>query len=79
MAELRKLSTREVFELYTESRRFGFPVVIDGYFLTASLTEIFESKKQAMIPLLLGWNSAEIPGGAVMQGKTLQQKTISVL
>ncbi len=74
LAELRKLSTREVFELYTESRRFGFPVVIDGYFLTASLTEIFESKKQAMIPLLLGWNSAEIPGGAVMQGKTFTEE-----
>ena len=80
LAELRKLSTREVFELYTESRRFGFPVVIDGYFLTASLPEIFESKKQAMIPLLLGWNSAEIPGGAVMQGKTFTEENyISII
>lgn len=69
IAELRKLSTRELFEIFTESRRFGFPTVIDGYFLPATLPEIFEAKKQAQVPLLLGWNSAEIPGGAFMQGQ----------
>ena len=69
LAELRKLSTREVYEIYNESKRFGFPAVIDGYFLPKSLPEIFESKQQAMVPLLLGWNSAEIPGMAFMQGQ----------
>ncbi len=73
LAELRKLSTRELFELYNQSKRFGFPSVIDGYFLPASLPEIFESNKQAMVPLLLGWNSAEIPGTAFMQGKPYTQ------
>lgn len=66
LAELRKLSTRELFEVYNESKLFGFPVVIDQYFLPASLPEIFAAKKQAMVPLLLGWNSAEIPGMAFM-------------
>ena len=69
LAELRKLSTREVYEIYNESKRFGFPAVIDGYFLPKTLPEIFESKQQAMVPLLLGWNSAEIPGMAFMQGQ----------
>ncbi len=68
LAELRKLSTRELYEIYNESKRFGFPVVIDHYFLTGSLPEIFKAKKQAMVPLLAGWNSAEIPGMAFMQG-----------
>lgn len=68
LAELRKLSTRDLFEIYSESKRFGFPVVIDKYFLTAPLPEIFEAKNQAMVPLLLGWNSAEIPGIAFMMG-----------
>jgi para-nitrobenzyl esterase len=68
LAELRKLSTKELFEVYTESKRFGFPIVIDGYFLETSLPEVFEKKKQAMVPLLLGWNSAEITGQGVMQG-----------
>ncbi|MFM2362320.1 MAG: hypothetical protein RLZZ316_1222 [Bacteroidota bacterium] len=75
IAELRKLSTRELFEIFTESRRFGFPTVIDGYFLTATLPEIFEAKKQAQVPLLLGWNSAEIPGGAFMQGQPYNKES----
>jgi len=68
LAELRKLSTRDLFELYKESGRFGFPVVLDGYFLPSSLPEIFNAKKQAMVPLLLGWNSSEVPGAAFMMG-----------
>ena len=68
LAELRKLSTRDLFELYKESGRFGFPVVLDSYFLPSSLPEIFNAKKQAMVPLLLGWNSSEIPGAAFMMG-----------
>ncbi len=68
LTELRKLSTRELFEIYTESKQSRFPLVIDGYFLTASISETFAAKKQAMVPLLLGWNSAEIPGMAFMNG-----------
>ncbi len=74
LAELRKLSTREIYEIYNDSRRFGFPVVIDGYFLTATLPEIFAKKQQAMVPLLLGWNSAEIPGQAFMQGQAYNEE-----
>ena len=68
IAALRKLSTRAIYEIYNESKRFGFPAVLDGYFLPKTLPEIFESKEQAMVPLLLGWNSAEIPGMAFTQG-----------
>lgn len=68
LAELRKLSTKDVYEIYKASGRFGFPAVIDGYFLKNSLPETFESKQQAMVPLLAGWNSAEIPGMSFMQG-----------
>jgi len=69
LKELRALSTRELFEMFQESGRFGFPVVVDGYFLPQTLVEIFNKGKQAQVPLLLGWNSAEIPGQAFMQGK----------
>ncbi len=68
LASLRALSTREVYEIYQEARRFGFPTVIDGYFYPKTIPEIFRAGEQAKIPLLLGWNSAEIPGGAFMQG-----------
>ena len=69
IAQLRALNTRELYEIYNESKRFGFPVVIDGYFLPKTLPEIFNARQQAQVPLLLGWNSAEIPGQAFMQGQ----------
>ncbi len=69
IAELRKLSTKDIYELYNASKRFGFPTVVDGYFYPKSIPEIFNAKEQAQVPLLLGWNSAEIPGMAFMQGK----------
>ena len=69
LKQLRKMSTREIFELYNESKRFGFPAVIDSYFLPKSLPEIYRDNQQAQIPVLVGWNSAEIPGMAFMYGK----------
>ncbi|HEX6226654.1 MAG TPA: carboxylesterase family protein [Chryseolinea sp.] len=69
LAQLRALSTREIYEIYTESKRFGFPTVIDNFFYPKSIPEIFNAKEQAQVPLLLGWNSAEIPGTAFMQGQ----------
>src|SRR4051812_31993984 len=68
IAQLRALSTRDLYEIYSEAKRFGFPTVIDGYIITKSIPEIFKAKEQAQVPLLLGWNSAEIPGMAFMQG-----------
>ena len=69
LAQLRALSTRELYEIYNESKRFGFPVVIDGYFLPKTIPQIFNAKQQAQVPLLVGWNSAEIPAGAFMFGQ----------
>ena len=69
LASLRKLSTRDIYEIYTNSRRFGFPLVVDGYLLPKTLPELFEEGAQAQVPLLVGWNSAEIPGMALMQGQ----------
>ena len=68
LAQLRAASTRDLYEVYAESKRFGFPSVIDGYFYPKNMADIFLAKEQAQVPLLLGWNSAEIPGMAFMQG-----------
>lgn len=69
LAQLRALSTRDLYELYSESKRFGFPTVIDGYFYPKTIPELYKAKHVAQVPLLLGWNSAEIPGMAFMQGE----------
>ena len=75
--ELRKLDTETLFEVYKKSGRFGFPGVVDGYFLPKTLPEIFRAGEQAQIPLLLGWNSAETPGMAFTQGSYTQENYIN--
>lgn len=74
LAELRALDTDEIFKAYNESGRFGFPTVIDSYFLPKPLPEIFKAGEQAQIPLLVGWNSAEAGSGGFMQGKELNKE-----
>ena len=74
LEELRKLSTEEIFKIYNDSKRFGFPLAVDGYLLPKTLPEIFEAGEQAQVPLLLGWNSAEIPGMAFMQGQPYSEE-----
>jgi len=74
LKELRALSTREVYEIYNDSKRFGFPIVMDGYFLPKTIPQIFSAKEQAQVPLLLGWNSAEIPGQAFMFGQPYKEE-----
>jgi para-nitrobenzyl esterase len=69
LKQLRALPARDIYELFDESKMFGFPIVIDGYFLPKTMPQIFAAKEQAQVPLLLGWNSAEIPGQAFMQGQ----------
>jgi para-nitrobenzyl esterase len=69
LAELRKLTTRELFEIQSETRKNYNTTVIDGYVYPKSIPAIFNAKEQAQVPLLLGWNSAEMPGMAFMQGK----------
>lgn len=62
--EFRNLSTAELFELYNDNNTY-FPIVLDDYLLGKSLPEIFEAREQAQVPLLLGWNSAEMGAGAM--------------
>ena len=72
--ELRALSSRDIYEIFKESGRFGFSPAIDGYFFPKSLPEIFEAGEQAQVPLLLGWNSAELPAMALMGGQPLTEE-----
>ena len=40
---------------------------IDGYLLPKSLPEIFAAGEQAHVPILVGWNSAEVPYQAIFR------------
>ena len=72
--QLRALSSREVYELFDESKMFGFPIVVDGYFLPKTIPQIFAAKEQAQVPLLLGWNTAEITAMDFKQGQPYKEE-----
>ncbi|MDP4209316.1 MAG: carboxylesterase family protein [Bacteroidota bacterium] len=57
LSDLRKLSADSLLKL---SAFASFPMPIDGYFFPESPLAIFSTGKQMDIPLLAGWNSAEV-------------------
>ncbi|MEB0263869.1 MULTISPECIES: carboxylesterase family protein [unclassified Mucilaginibacter] len=70
---LKELREMPADKLLDEAAKPGTPsmqsATIDGYFLTKKPVESFMAGEQAKVPLLVGWNSAEIPYQAVMYGK----------
>ena len=71
LSELRALSARDLLD---DAAKPGLPPLssgtVDGYFLIKKPVESFAAGEEARVPLLVGWNSAEIPYQAVMYGKT---------
>jgi para-nitrobenzyl esterase len=69
LADLRAIPADKLLD---EAAKPGNPplssATIDGYFLPKDPAEIFAAGEQAKVPLLVGWNSAEIPYQAVMYG-----------
>lgn len=57
LADLRKIPADSLLKLSQNSR---FPTTIDGYFLPETPQAIFAGGRQMDIPLLAGWNSAEV-------------------
>ncbi|NDP27377.1 MAG: carboxylesterase family protein [Flavobacterium sp.] len=75
LKDLRAMSTLELFQKSSGTSMGIFKSTIDGYFLPQSLPEIFEAKQQAMVPLLLGWNSEEMNYRALNIGKELTNES----
>ena len=57
LADLRKIPADSLLKWSAGSR---FPTAVDGYFFPESPQVIFATGKQMDIPLLAGWNSAEV-------------------
>nr|WP_315212896.1 carboxylesterase family protein [uncultured Flavobacterium sp.] len=75
LKNLREMSTLELYQKSLGSSLGVFKTTIDGYFLTKILPETFEAKQQAMIPLLLGWNSEEMTYRALTARKDISNET----
>lgn len=57
LADLRKIPADKLLELSASAQ---FPPTVDGYFFPESPQAIFDAGKQMHVPLLVGWNSAEV-------------------
>ena len=63
LAALRAFTAQQVLEAASKGAFASigrFPIAIDGYFLPAEPLAIYESGKQAHVPLMAGWNSEEL-------------------
>ena len=68
LADLRAIPADKLLDLAAKQGGFSMAVVIDGYFLPKQGSAIYAAGEQQHVPLLAGWNSAEIPYQAFLQG-----------
>ena len=86
LAALRAISSQQILDAASKGGFASvgrFPIAIDGYFLPADPLTIYASGKQARVPLLAGWNSAELGWQALFgrEAATLEnyQKVVAKL
>lgn len=60
LAEMRALSAEELLKK-SSTNYMNKMYNIDGYFFTEQPVETFKNGRQAQVPLLVGWNSTEVP------------------
>ena len=66
LAELRAMSAEKVLEATAKPGVPWFTSTIDGYFFPKPPAAIFAAGEQAHVPLLVGWNSQEMGGNAIL-------------
>lgn len=68
LSDLRAIPAAQLLDAAYKPGAWRLAATIDGYFLPKSPAAIFEAGEQAHVPLLVGWNSAEIPYQAFTGG-----------
>jgi len=66
LSALRAMPAQELLQAASMPGAFSASSTVDGYFLPKLPSAIFAVGEQAKVPLLAGWNSAEIPFQAFM-------------
>jgi len=61
LANLRAMPAAQLLDAAAKPGAWNFLDIIDGYFFTKQPVEILEAGEEAHVPLLVGWNSAEVP------------------
>ena len=61
LAALRAIPAVQLLDMAAKPGAWHLSATVDGYFFPEPPEKIFEKGEQAHVPLLVGWNSAEIP------------------
>ncbi|SFV31656.1 carboxylesterase/lipase family protein [Thermoflavifilum thermophilum] len=69
LQELRAIPAEKLLDEASQPGAFRVMPCVDGYFFPQTPDSIFAAGQQAHVPLLVGWNSTEVPYVALMQGK----------
>jgi para-nitrobenzyl esterase len=71
LESLRAASAQEILEFYKKAVPQTYWPIIDGYFLPNNISKKIQAGEQAQIPLMIGWNSAEMPVNRLMKSDDL--------
>ncbi|GAA4415933.1 carboxylesterase family protein [Nibrella viscosa] len=66
LTELRAIPAEKLLEATAQQGTPRFGINVDGYFLPKPGVTIFANGEQARVPLLVGWNSEEMNGRAIL-------------
>ncbi len=74
LADLRAFSAKQLLD---SASKWHQAVVVDGYFFNKQPYETLQNGEEARVPLLVGWNSTEVPYQFLMGRDTLTQDNYS--
>ncbi|SDM20006.1 para-nitrobenzyl esterase [Catalinimonas alkaloidigena] len=66
LAELRAMPAQQLLEESSKPGVGRFSSTVDGYFFPKAPIDIYKAGEQAQVPLLVGWNSQEMPYQVVL-------------
>jgi para-nitrobenzyl esterase len=67
IADLRKIPAAELLDIAYKNNMGGAITTVDGYFFPQLPVKTFNEGKQASVPLLAGWNSAEVSYQSILK------------
>jgi para-nitrobenzyl esterase len=69
LAALRKIPATELLDIAYKNNMGGATTTVDGYFFPELPVKTFTEGKQAQVPLLAGWNSAEVSYQSILKNQ----------
>jgi para-nitrobenzyl esterase len=77
LAALRAMTAEQIQDAAAKAQGVRFSTAMDGYFLSKSLTAIYEAGEQAKVPLLAGSNTEEQPARSVLGAGDATPETLA--